>query len=121
MPELAARVQTARITVTVKKPEWGGAVTIHAHQWRLAEWNDLLPDEVRQVVYIPGAFANFARHAPRMLLRAGVKQGQPLVVTALDLPEYQASRLPPDWAGRLARAGTLVDDTRLLLAVLDRV
>jgi pimeloyl-ACP methyl ester carboxylesterase len=113
--------RTARITVTVRDPEWGGAAQIRCHQWRLADWDHLSVQEQRHVVYLPGALADFTPDAPLALLEMAAARELPLYVTVVDLPEFQASRLPPGWAGRLARADSLVDDARLLQAVLARV
>src|SRR5689334_6557737 len=97
-PWFKERVQQARISVTVNRREWGGAATIRCEQWRLTDWELIPNDQLRHVIYIPGAFANFARHAPVALLEEGVRRGVPLRVTALDLPEYGPSHLPPGWA-----------------------
>jgi pimeloyl-ACP methyl ester carboxylesterase len=120
-PWFAERVQEARISVTINRREWGGAARMRCREWRLEDWADLPEDQLKHVIYIPGAFADFAQHAPLALLEAGVQRGVPLRVTAVDLPEYAASRLPPGWAGRLARAGSFEADATLLQAVVDRV
>src|SRR5215212_3226939 len=111
----------ARITVTVRRPEWGGAARLRCHQWRLADWADRAPAQVRHMVYLPGALADFTPDAPVALLAAAAARGLPLMITVVDLPEFQASRLPPGWARRLGRAASLVDDARLLQAVLAQV
>src|SRR6476661_2482743 len=100
----ADEVRMARISVTVRRPEWGGPATIRCYDWRRAAWENLPPEQLRQVIYIPGAFADFAPGAPATLLRAAAQQDLPLHVTAVDLPQFAASRLPPGWAGRMARA-----------------
>jgi pimeloyl-ACP methyl ester carboxylesterase len=117
----AEQVRMARITVTVRRPEWGGPATLHSYDWRLAAWDELPPAQLQHVVYIPGAFGDFAPGAPATLLRAAAQANLPLHVTAVDLPQFQASQLPPGWAGRMARAGSFIDDAHLLQAVLERV
>ena len=119
--EQAGDVRLARLTVTVARPEWGGAATIHGKQWQRAAWAGRPADEVRQVVFLPGACADMAPRAPGALLAAAARRETPLAVTTLDLPEYAGSRLPPGWGARIARAGSLIDDALLLQAVLDRV
>ncbi len=120
-PSFKERVQQARISVTINRREWGGAAMIRCHQWRLADWDTLPDDQVRHVIYIPGAFANFAQHAPGALLAEGLRRGVPLRVTAVDLPEYGESRLPPGWAARLAHSASFEADAALLQAVVDHV
>jgi pimeloyl-ACP methyl ester carboxylesterase len=120
-PWFKERVQQARISVTINRPEWGGAAMIRCTDWRLADWANQTDEQVRHVIYIPGAFADFARHAPVVLLEAGMQRQVPLRVTTIDLPEYGPSRLPPGWAARLARRGSFEDDARLLQAVVDHV
>ncbi len=117
----AERVREARISVTINRREWGGAALIRCRQWRLEDWADLPDDQLKHVIYIPGAFADFAQHAPLALLEAGVQRGVPLLVTTVDLPEYGPSRLPPGWAGRLARSDSFEADATLLQAVVDQV
>jgi pimeloyl-ACP methyl ester carboxylesterase len=120
-PWFKERVRPARISVTINRREWGGAATIRCTDWRLDDWAALAEDQVKHVIYIPGAFADFAQHAPLALLEEGVQRGVPLRVTTVDLPEFGPSRLPPGWAGRMARAGSFEDDATLLQAVVDRV
>jgi pimeloyl-ACP methyl ester carboxylesterase len=114
-------VRRARISVTVRHPEWDGPARLRGHQWRLAEWADLSPERVPHVVYIPGLMADYTPDAPLVLLRAARERGQPVQATVLDLPEYGTTRLPPGWAARLARAASLIDAATLLRLVLDRV
>jgi pimeloyl-ACP methyl ester carboxylesterase len=120
MAEGGGQVQTARITVTVNRPEWGGPAQLRCHQWRLAGAAAEL-GAPRQVVYIPGLMADFTPDAPVVLLRAAAARGIPVVATVIDLPEYGSARLPPGWAGRLARSRSLEADARLLAAVLAQV
>ena len=117
----AGRLRMARITVTLRRPEWGGVARLRCHQWRLADWDGLPEEVLRHVVYIPGLMADFTPDAPVVLLQAAAARGVPVAATVVDLPEYAASRLPPGWAGRLARATSLIDDARLLQALLEQV
>jgi pimeloyl-ACP methyl ester carboxylesterase len=107
--------------VTVQHPEWAGPARLRGHHWRLADWEDLPPDRVPHVVYIPGLMADYTPDAPLVLLRAAWERAQPVQATVLDLPEYGTTRLPPRWAARLARADSLIDAATLLRLVLDRV
>lgn len=120
-PDIMTRVRKARISVTVNRPEWGGAAMVRCHDWRLADWDGVPEDQLQHVVYIPGAFADFAAGAPGALLRAAAARGVPVRLTAIDLPEFQASRLPPGWTRRVREAGDLSAGSQLLLAVLARV
>jgi pimeloyl-ACP methyl ester carboxylesterase len=120
-PDFIDRVRKARISVTVNGPEWGGAAMVRCFDWRLADWDAVPEEEQKQVVYIPGAFADFAPGMPIALLQEAAARGVPLRVTAIDLPEYQASRLPGGWVGRVAQAGDLSVGSRLLQAVLAHV
>jgi pimeloyl-ACP methyl ester carboxylesterase len=120
-PWFKERVQQARISVTINRHEWGGAAMIRCTDWRLADWAQVPDDQLKHVIYLPGAFANFAQHAPVALLEEGMQRQVPLRVTTIDLPEYGPSRLPPGWAARMARRGTFEDDATLLQAVVDHV
>ena len=120
-PWFKERVVQARISVTINRREWGGAARIRGEEWRLDDWAQVPDAQLKHVIYIPGAFANFAQHVPVALLEEGMQRGVPLRVTALDLPEYGPSHLPPGWAARMARHGTFEDDATLLQAVVDQV
>lgn len=117
----AAQVRRARFSVTVRHPDWDGPARLRGHQWRLAHWEDISPEQVPHVVYIPGLMADYTPDAPLVLLRAAWERGQPVRATVLDLPEYGTTRLPPGWAARLARADSLLDAAMLLRLVLDQV
>ena len=119
--DVMARVRKARISVTVHRPEWGGAAMVRCYDWRLADWDGVPEDQLQHVVYIPGAFADFAHSAPGALLREAAARGVPVRLTAIDLPEFQASRLPPGWTRRVREAGDLSAGSQLLHAVLARV
>ena len=117
----AGRVRRARISVTVRHPDWAGSARLRGHQWRLADWEDRSPEQVPHVVYIPGLMADYTPDAPLALLRAAWERGQPVLATVLDLPEYGTTRLPPRWAARLVRADSLIDAATLLRLVLERI